>query len=294
MVNKFFMRLFKDGSLIIPPKFVRTNARSLKDSIEVLEARDREKCGLKLHKHGGKVWFGKGWKDFANHYSIKLGHFLVFKYEENSGHFRVDIFDEIAMEVKIDCRFTNRIRRSTSTRPTEEEQPPLDKRRKATHTVGTSKGREKKDGASKAVERAEAFRSRNPFFWVLMKQVYALGRYMNMPRDFGKKYLEGEAMNVIFRNSEEGEVGPSDRTRGGRNLAGKISVFRSWNLINRCELEKNDLIFGFRGFGLVGKGGRCDWELTGIKFSDEPPWSSETITVGGASGGHWLQFLAER
>ncbi|KAH7520551.1 hypothetical protein FEM48_Zijuj08G0155900 [Ziziphus jujuba var. spinosa] len=67
-----------------------------------------------LWKHGEKVWFGEGWKEFANHYSIKFGHFVVFKYKENSGNFRVHIFDETCTEIEFGSLMNLRRRRKAT------------------------------------------------------------------------------------------------------------------------------------------------------------------------------------
>lgn len=40
----------------------------------------------------GIVWLDDGWREFANHYSLKRGHLLVFRYEGNS-KFHVVICD---------------------------------------------------------------------------------------------------------------------------------------------------------------------------------------------------------
>ncbi|XP_065633728.1 B3 domain-containing protein Os03g0212300-like [Quercus suber] len=53
---------------------------------------------VELTESDGEVWLQKGWPEFAKYYSIKQGHFLVFRYEGNS-HFYVLIFDESATEI---------------------------------------------------------------------------------------------------------------------------------------------------------------------------------------------------
>ncbi|KAL0006936.1 hypothetical protein SO802_008438 [Lithocarpus litseifolius] len=53
---------------------------------------------VELTESDGEVWLQKGWLEFAKYYSVKQGHFLVFRYEGNS-HFYVLIFDESATEI---------------------------------------------------------------------------------------------------------------------------------------------------------------------------------------------------
>ncbi|XVF01176.1 hypothetical protein REPUB_Repub04eG0065900 [Reevesia pubescens] len=47
----------------------------------------------------GVIWVDQGWHEFVEYYSIRFGHFLVFRYERNSS-FKVLIFDKTACEVE--------------------------------------------------------------------------------------------------------------------------------------------------------------------------------------------------
>jgi len=49
-------------------------------------------------KRDHDVWFQKGWENFAQHYSMRYGHFLVFRFETSS-QFQVTIFDKSALEL---------------------------------------------------------------------------------------------------------------------------------------------------------------------------------------------------
>ncbi|KAJ6711209.1 B3 DOMAIN-CONTAINING [Salix purpurea] len=86
----------REGKLMLPQKFVTrygmdlTNLAHLKVHGEAWE--------IELTKCDGKVWLQKGWKEFAEHYSVACGHFLVFEYEGNCD-FRVLIFDNSATEM---------------------------------------------------------------------------------------------------------------------------------------------------------------------------------------------------
>jgi hypothetical protein len=53
---------------------------------------------LNLVKSDGKIWFQKGWKEFAEYHSLAHGHLLLFKYERTS-LFHVHIFDKSALEI---------------------------------------------------------------------------------------------------------------------------------------------------------------------------------------------------
>ncbi|XP_034891263.1 B3 domain-containing transcription factor VRN1 isoform X3 [Populus alba] len=86
----------REGKLMLPQKFVTrcgmdlTNLARLKVLGEAWE--------IELTKCDGKVWLQKGWKEFAEYYSVACGHFLVFEYEGNCD-FHVLIFDNSATEI---------------------------------------------------------------------------------------------------------------------------------------------------------------------------------------------------
>ncbi|KAJ0010814.1 hypothetical protein Pint_34187 [Pistacia integerrima] len=50
-------------------------------------------------KERGKVWFGNGWSEFVEYFSIGPGHLLVFQFKSNS-NFHVVIFDMTAFEIE--------------------------------------------------------------------------------------------------------------------------------------------------------------------------------------------------
>ena len=64
----------------------------------ILKLPNGEEWKLNLAKRNGEVWFGKGWKEFANYYSLAHGHLLVFRYETPSC-FQVLIFNPSALEM---------------------------------------------------------------------------------------------------------------------------------------------------------------------------------------------------
>ena len=61
-----------------------------------------------VERAGKMLWLHDGWQKFMEHYSIGLGHFLIFNYKGNS-KFHVHIFDVTATE--IEYPFTTNARR---------------------------------------------------------------------------------------------------------------------------------------------------------------------------------------
>ena len=82
----------------MPRKFVEKYGEGLSNAI-YLKSPNGAKWKLNLLKIDGKIWFEKGWKEFAGHYSLAHGHLLLFRYEKTS-LFEVHIFDKSALEIK--------------------------------------------------------------------------------------------------------------------------------------------------------------------------------------------------
>ncbi|MBA0734962.1 hypothetical protein Gogos_018849 [Gossypium gossypioides] len=66
---------------------------------------------VELTKSDGKIWLENGWLEFSNHYSLDIGHLLVFRYDENS-NFHVIIFDKSASEMQYPYTSNNHSRSS--------------------------------------------------------------------------------------------------------------------------------------------------------------------------------------
>ncbi|POO02683.1 B3 DNA binding domain containing protein, partial [Trema orientale] len=87
----------QENKLRIPQKFVRKYGETLSNSVFV-----KLPCGskwkMKLTEQDKKIWFEKGWPDFAKHYALKRGSMLTFRYEGNS-EFQAVIFDTSTVEI---------------------------------------------------------------------------------------------------------------------------------------------------------------------------------------------------
>ncbi|KAA8547270.1 hypothetical protein F0562_003866 [Nyssa sinensis] len=90
--------IVQDQKLRIPTKFMKKHGKDL-SNLAFLKVPSGEEWQVKLINSNGKVWIQDGWQKFIKHYSIGLGHFLVFRYDGNS-HFHVLIFDMSASEIE--------------------------------------------------------------------------------------------------------------------------------------------------------------------------------------------------
>ncbi|XVF61907.1 hypothetical protein PTKIN_Ptkin08bG0172400 [Pterospermum kingtungense] len=94
----------RNGKLGIPRKFVRKYGNQLPSTIQ-LEVPSGAIWQVELTKCDKGMWLQKGWQEFAEHYSLELGYFVVFRYEGN-GRFHVLIFDKSASEIEYPCTNT--------------------------------------------------------------------------------------------------------------------------------------------------------------------------------------------
>lgn len=81
----------------IPSKFWREFGSGKPSSVELLAP-----CGavwkVEVRKRDHEAWLQNGWEEFAEHYSLSYGHFVVFRHE-GDGKFHTLIFDMTATEI---------------------------------------------------------------------------------------------------------------------------------------------------------------------------------------------------
>lgn len=82
---------------MIPKKFVRKYGKHLNVRVYLKTPRHAV-WDVDLVRDGNKVWLQNGWPEFARFYSLCFGHFLIFKYRENS-QFDVFIYDKRGTEI---------------------------------------------------------------------------------------------------------------------------------------------------------------------------------------------------
>ncbi|KAF5727232.1 B3 domain-containing transcription factor VRN1-like [Tripterygium wilfordii] len=93
--------ILHDSKLRIPEKFVKRYRDELSSTAK-LTASDGRVWPVELLKADNKLWFDNGWQEFVEHYSIRVGYFLIFRYERSSD-FKVYVFDLENSEIKYPC-----------------------------------------------------------------------------------------------------------------------------------------------------------------------------------------------
>lgn len=81
----------------MPKKFTEKHGKDLLERV-ILKVPNGDVWRVDLQKSGDEIWLKNGWWEFAEHYSLKYGHLLMFKYERFS-IFGVVIFDTSATEI---------------------------------------------------------------------------------------------------------------------------------------------------------------------------------------------------
>ncbi|KAF9684237.1 hypothetical protein SADUNF_Sadunf04G0097000 [Salix dunnii] len=107
--------ILNEKKLKIPKKFVNKYGDEL-SSIATLTVPCGGICLVELQKVNGKLWFHKGWHEFVECYSIRVGYFLVFLYEGKS-NFNVHMYDLTVSEIKNPCNSISQLQESSHDNP---------------------------------------------------------------------------------------------------------------------------------------------------------------------------------
>ncbi|OMO84142.1 hypothetical protein COLO4_22198 [Corchorus olitorius] len=181
----------------IPENFVRKFGKRLPRTVE-LKAPSGETWHVALTKCDQKVYLQQGWQAFAEHFSLEATHFVVFRFEGNAS-FHVFIFDRTATEIEYphsnseeeDDALESKKRKEKSGEPC--LQPPkkmkadsvkekstgsnsqpkfLESVRKGKGVRVQRAGRMAEYEILKALEKASDFRSKYPFFMVVVQPMH--------------------------------------------------------------------------------------------------------------------------
>ncbi|MBA0760874.1 hypothetical protein Gotri_023593, partial [Gossypium trilobum] len=177
---------------------------------------------VELTKCGGKIWFENGWLEFSNHYSLELGHLLVFRYDGNS-NFHVIIFDRTASEIQYPYTSNNQRQSNEIPKQNINESktecngksgflaqqvshngcPAVKGDKRTNHPViQRMRGPEKVKALEKAIN---TFKSKNPFFLVVMQRYYVGLSHSRGCRLLRFVFQFGKAWIVTFKHNQTGK-----------------------------------------------------------------------------------------
>ncbi|KAG7993800.1 hypothetical protein I3843_01G024100 [Carya illinoinensis] len=298
----------RHGKLMIPRRFVRKHGEGL-SNLAFLNLPNGAEWKLELMRCDGEIWLQKGWQEFLEYYSVKPGHFLVFRYEGNS-RFHVLIFDMSATEIDYPTHSSQvkggnfgeklqvspkeesendssvEILDSFRTYSKRREKLPRDPRPQKMKRTNPSAKTEKISNLPKwvltrtrpltliekarALKKASGFKCENPYFMVVMQPSYVqFGWCLNVPLKFAKTYLDMTLGDVVLRASD------------GRNWfvkysAGKFLCWKEFSLDNNLKVGDVcafELIKGIKvSFKVVifrANEGQCPLSPGGLYFSSK-------------------------
>ncbi|KAG4921551.1 hypothetical protein AAZX31_18G142300 [Glycine max] len=214
-----------EGKLMIPNKFVKKYGKRLQNTL-FLKTPNGAEWKMILKKRDGKIWFQKGWKEFAEYHSLAHGHLLVFRWDVTS-HFQVHIFDLSALEIEypteiikgktasnrkgnespgdehLECHRSGQKRKVNSVEFLQQcqmrsrkcvkvENTMILPRQALHHTATKCKGKSKAmDNQVTALDRASSFKSCNPFFLTVMHRTHISSHgSLNLPMKFCRSHLD--------------------------------------------------------------------------------------------------------
>ncbi|CAH9139120.1 unnamed protein product [Cuscuta epithymum] len=213
-------------TLMIPKEFIRKHGKNL-PKVGSFEVPTGEIWEIDLVHSQGHVFLAKGWKEFAENYSIGDGHFLVFRYDRKS-HFSVIIFDKSASEIEYPLpksqddeileeveaeggpnkrrrkeKFGSKCKMKLEKSLKSGGSPSLNPKNKSSKTYlqqsYTEGTRKSKKVTNAAYQRAKSFKSQNPFHIALMYQSYVSSPYtLTIPLRFAEKQFSRKRNDVVL------------------------------------------------------------------------------------------------
>ncbi|KAF7808621.1 B3 domain-containing transcription factor VRN1 [Senna tora] len=159
MASHFFKiileRSLQDGKLQVPNNFMKKYGGDMPNPL-FLKPPDGTLWEIFWEKYDdGEVWFEKGWKEVAEHYSLQHGHLVVFKYEKGTCHIGK--------------------KKKTEDNQQKMDQEDSSKKCPKSKAIITIKERMKPLTCSEkvmALERVSTFMSKNPYFKIVIQPSY--------------------------------------------------------------------------------------------------------------------------
>ncbi|KAL8136604.1 hypothetical protein V2J09_002605 [Rumex salicifolius] len=179
-----------------------------------------------VERKSGDIFFSNGWRDFADHYALDSGYFLVFYYQ-GSSRFHVGIADTSNCEIdytKFHCQCPHDDH--SDGEETEEEE-----------SIETGK-----ESMSEALERAELHKCDGPSFIVSMNISYVSHDYrMWVPLVHGHRYLKKgySKARLVVERVEGATATCKVKVRSGPTC---VRFCEGWSkFVERNRLEVDDV-----------------------------------------------------
>ncbi|CAK9320353.1 unnamed protein product [Citrullus colocynthis] len=193
----------EDKKLMLPKKFITDYGKFISNSI-CLKLPDGLEWKLGSKTANDTVWLQNGWQQFSNHYRLKPGSLLVFRFDGNST-FQTCIFDQTCLEIQYP---SNNIGK---TKPDNEKFNGYQYEEVETNNHEINDLEPEKIG-----------------FKILVKKSTVEGRYnMLIPKRFASKHLKEEFGRIEIENSDGENWAMSYKWSQSRNVAEYVYISRT-------------------------------------------------------------------
>ncbi|KAJ4842225.1 hypothetical protein Tsubulata_007610, partial [Turnera subulata] len=255
--------------LMIPPRFTRKYGKGLPSKV-ILNVPTGATWRVELERCGAEIWLQNGWKEFAEYYSLTYGHLLLFQYKGNHD-FHVLIFDSSATEIEYplgsdvhrdeqvfqdlevegseadisieiivlfvfqrkDCFLAEAMRQVSLTTKVRNLQKQSARSMKPMSHVEKSR----------ALSRASAFKSTNPFFKVVMQPSFVHGGYrMVVPSGFAKEHFPKRSGERLFSDRSDMPTNKNQKpseTESARCMQPMLGGVERAKALNRASASKS-------------------------------------------------------
>ncbi|CAN1263375.1 B3 domain-containing transcription factor VRN1 [Linum perenne] len=242
---------FREGKLRLPKVFAKEHGAELANEV-LLKLPNGAEWQVSVVRSGPKkIWFVKGWTEFAEFYSLKPTTFMLFELASHN-RLNVIIFDTTATQIN----YTNKKAKAskhvhspkTRDKPTLRSPQPHKLRRTngMERTACSSKGQNRSRtpcGKTSSISTEEAgplarakavFKSENPFFTVVMQPSYiGPGKRLHAPGKFFEENFTNHCGDVVLQLPDVGVWTVKYHVRDCGRCKRALFQRKSWNSFTR-------------------------------------------------------------
>ncbi|CAN1751409.1 B3 domain-containing transcription factor VRN1 [Linum perenne] len=204
---------FREGKLRLPKGFAKEHGAQLANEV-LLKLPNGAEWQVSVVRGRKRIWFVKGWSEFAEFYSLKPTNYLVFGLA-STNRLNVIVFDTTATEIdysnkkvnikvesECDIESNEALERPSPSSPRARGKSSLKplKLRRRNITERTASGTINERATGILAKANVVFESENPFFMSVIQKTHLIpGRRLNVPTIFFKTYFLEERGNILLQ-----------------------------------------------------------------------------------------------
>ncbi|XP_050204276.1 B3 domain-containing transcription factor VRN1-like [Mercurialis annua] len=197
---QFFKLIHEDdihqGKVGLPKEFLKKHGNNLSSPV-ILKVPSGATWEVELSKSGDDVLLDKGWKEFADFYSLEHGSFVIFR-DEGGCHFSVIICGKNGLEIGYPCggddsSLSPEADGKIQACETDRNEDAICRKKVFRNSISDSSHLRN----SQALEAADKFITKNPSFKsvVWLSKVKAIS--VSIPTSFGQEYVKADTDNMM-------------------------------------------------------------------------------------------------